>query len=284
MKKTVRRTINVILILVLTAATVLFIKSRYESAVSRQQYEQALEIATGVSGETSAQEEQPAESGKQEEESSEVPEEKEEIKAEIPDDPFIKELFAIDLEALREENEDVIGWIVIPDTKLNYPLLQWTDNEFYLNHTWNQKFNPSGAIFMDYQNKADFSEFNTIIYGHNMMEGFMFGSLHNYRSGSYAQQHPYVYIVNDEGVLRYDVFSAQFANTDSVFYGLGIESDGKKEEFLRFAQDYSSFESDVKPGVEDKIVTLSTCSGGSYEKRWVVLGVLNEENSYKRPE
>lgn len=283
MKKTVRRVINTLLFLILIFAVAMFIRSRCHSRLSRQEYEHALEIATGQSREETQAEPSPAVT-EVPVEVTKAPVEKEGLQTEIPDDPFIKELLAIDLAALREENEDVIGWITIPDTKVNYPLLHWTDNEFYLKHTWNQKPNPSGAIFMDCQNKPDFSEFNTIIYGHNMMEGLMFGTLHYYGRSDFAEKHPYVYIVNDEGVLRYDIFSAQFVGTDAVFYGLGIESERKKEEFIRFALDYSSFDPGIRPDAEDRIITLSTCSGGNQEKRWVVLGVLNEENSYKRPE
>ena len=136
---------------------------------------------------------------------------------------------------------------------------------------------------MDCQNEPDFSQFNTIIYGHNMSNNTMFSPLPHYRKSEYREKHPYVFIVTDSGVSRYDVFAAQYAATDSIIYGLGIETERKKEEFIRFAQDYSFYETDVMPTAEDSILTLSTCTGGGHSKRCVVLCVLNEENSYSRP-
>jgi len=277
MKKNIRLILNIILVSVLIFGLVKFAMTSLEAYRSKKDYDLAKQIAAGQitdkSDETDAVPESPN-----------ADETKEESDAKIPDDPFILELLAIDLDALREENEDVIGWICIPDTYINYPLLQWTDNEFYLTHTWNQTRNPSGAIFMDCQNEPDLSEFNTIIYGHNMSTELMFSSLLDYRSPEFRQSHPYVYIVNDEGVFRYDVFAAQFAATDSIIYGLGIETERKKEEFIRYAQDYSFYETEVRPTADDRILTLSTCTGGGHSKRCVVLSVLNEENSFKRPE
>lgn len=275
MRKNIRWVINCILALVLVLASVKFILSERDNRRSQQDYDQAMQIAGAQHMEEDLQTE-PAEDPIE----TTAPQE---TTARPPEDPVIQELLDIDLDALREENEDVIGWIYIPDTKVNYPLLQWTDNEFYLNHTWKQSNNASGAIFMEYQNKPDFSDFNTIIYGHNMRNGDMFGTLHYYRRPNYWESHPYVYIAMDQGILRFDVFAAQSASTKSIIYGLGIETEPRKEEFIRFAQDYSFFESNVVPTAEDHILTLSTCTGAGHANRWVVLSILNEEASYKRP-
>lgn len=277
MRKKTRWILNSILLLVLLFGLTKFLLSEQENHRSQQDYDQAMQLA-GVEQEELAVQTDPTTAP-----TEQIPVPQETL-ATIPDDPIIQELLDIDLDALREENEDVIGWIRIPDTKVNYPLLQWTDNDFYLDHTWKQSNNASGAIFMEYQNKPDFSEFNTIIYGHNMRNGDMFGTLHYYRRPNYWKEHPYVYIVNDEGVLRFDVFAAQSASTKSVIYGLGIETDQRKEEFIRFARDYSFFEVDFIPTAEDRILTLSTCTGAGHVNRWVVLSVLNEEASFKRPE
>ena len=275
MKKRTRWILNCILMLVLLFGLTKFILSELENHRSQQDYNQAVEIA-GAQAEEAPVQSEPTVAGTEE---ADIPQE---TQAQLPEDPVMLELLNIDLNALREENEDVIGWIFIPDTKINYPLLQWTDNTFYLDHTWTQSNNASGSIFMEYQNSPDFSDFNTIIYGHNMRNGTMFGSLHNYRRPNYWKNHPYVYIVNDHGVFRFDVFAAQSASTQSVIYGLGIESDQRKEEFIRFARDYSFFETDIVPTAEDRILTLSTCTGSGHTNRWVVLSVLNDEASFKR--
>jgi len=277
MKKTLRLIINILLVAVLLFGLAKLAISIYDGRRSRADYDMALQLAAGNTAEEEA-------SSQPEGESPEAEEKAGSLSPEIPDDPLIQELLSIDLDALKEENEDVIGWIHIPDTEINYPLLHWTDNEFYLTHTWTQASNPSGAIFMDCQNDPDFSGFNTIIYGHNMNNGQMFAPLHQYRRPDYRESHPYVYIVNEDGVLRYDVFASQLVKTDSIIYGLGIESDQSKEIFIRFATDYAIYETEIKPSVDDRILTLSTCTGGSHARRCVVLCVLNEENSYKRPD
>lgn len=276
MKKRIRLILNCILVLVMLFGSAKFILSKRENYRSQQDYDQAMQVAAGQTAEETG----PADNLPEE---TAAPEAAEETAPEIPEDPVILELLDIDLEALREENEDVIGWIYIPDTKINYPLLQWTDNDFYLEHTWKQTKNASGSIFMECQNKPDFSQFNTIIYGHNMINGSMFGGLHNYRRPNYRDTHPYVYIANDDGVFRFDIFAAQSANTKSIIYGLSLETDQRKEEFIRFAQDYSFFETDLTPTPEDRVLTLSTCTGAGHVNRWVVIAVLNEAQSYRRP-
>lgn len=276
MNQKTRYIVNSILAVILLFGLTKFTMARYENRSSRQDYEQAMQLAgiQQIPETTSTESPTAPTTSIQQEQSSAAP---------LPEDPIILEMLEIDLDALREENEDVIGWIRIPDTKVNYPLLQWTDNDFYLDHTWNQSSNASGSIFMECQNQPDFSQFNTIIYGHNMNNGDMFGSLHYYRRTGYLDQHPYIYIAKDEGVFRFDIFAAQSANTKSIIYGLGIETDQRKEEFLRYAKDYSFFESDVTPTVDDHILTLSTCSGSGYGTRWVVISLLNRDCSYIRP-
>ena len=280
MKKSTRRLFNSILFLILAIALFQFIRSEVENNRSQEDYTLAMQIIDRHSGDeidtntalsmdpVTAHSEVPSVS-----ETTHMPS--------IPEDPVIEELLTIDLDALRQENEDVIGWIHIPDTIISYPLLQWTDNDFYLEHTWTQTKNASGSIFMEYQNASDFTDFNTIIYGHNMRNGSMFGTLNLYRNSKYLEEHPYIYIVNDEGVLRYDIFAVQSASTKSIIYGLGIENDRRKEEFIRFARDYSLVETEIMPTTEDKILTLSTCTGRGHTTRWVVQGVWNEAHSYK---
>ena len=137
---------------------------------------------------------------------------------------------------------------------------------------------------MEYQNSPDLSDFNTIIYGHNMNNKTMFGALREYRYAGYWEEHPSIYVLVDGGVYLYDVFSMREARVKSITYAMQIETPEKKEEFIQFALNYSNFETGLVPTVKDKILTLSTCSGSGYETRWVVQGILNKEGSYKIPD
>ena len=92
---------------------------------------------------------------------------------------------AVDFESLRESGPDIIGWLNLPDTVINYPVTQTDDNEYYLHHLYDGTYNKVGCLFADYENKADFSDRNTIIYGHNMRDGSMFAVLNEYDEQSY---------------------------------------------------------------------------------------------------
>ena len=255
MEKAIRTILNISLSALLIFAAAKFTLNERDNKLNRQECAEALQIALS---QTEAK--APA---------SETP-------AKLPDDPISLELLAMDMEALQAENKDVIGWIYVPDSKINYPLLQAEDNSFYLNHSWKQSPNAAGAIFMDCKNRADFSQFNTIIYGHNIMAGDMFASLHSYRNPDYLQRHPSVYIRSGNSVLRFDVYAAQLAGARSIVYGLNIESEQNKEAFLNYVQASNSLEAHT----EDSFLTLSTCADGNNKKRMVVIAVLNEENSY----
>lgn len=284
MKKWIRWTLNILLVLVLLFGLAQFLLSERESNLSRHNNDIAMQIAKG---ETEPPETLPEETDPPVETTvppeitdPTIPEET----VPIPDDPCVQELLTLDLDALRQENEDVIGWICIPDTNISYPLLQWTDNEFYLTHSWQQTPNRAGSIFMEWQNSSDFTDFNTIIYGHRMREQEMFGMLHQFRKKDFLESHPSVYILADDGVRRYDVFAVQRVNLDSPVYGLGLDTDRRKEELIRYSLDYSAIETGIVPTIDDQLLTLSTCSGVNFTTRWVVQCVLNREGSYLPPQ
>ena len=189
-------------------------------------------------------------------------------------------LMALDLDVLRQTNERVLGWIHIPDSAIDYPLLQVQNNNEYLRRAWDGTPNQAGCIFLECKNSRDFSDFNTLIYGHYMRNGKMFGSLHYYQEQEYRDAHPYIYIVTDESVRRYEVFAAYEADVVSNTYRLYFEDDARKQSVLDYYLDSSVVESDIVPTVEDHILTLSTCTGtGTYDTRWVVQAVLTGEFS-----
>lgn len=189
--------------------------------------------------------------------------------APVYDDPHMDEMRAIDLAALREINPDVVGWIRIPGTQLDYPLMQGEDNQFYLEHTWKGEPNAAGSIYLEQYSNADLSDFNTIVYGHRMKNGSMFASLKYYDALSYWEAHPYVYIADDAGAHRYEVFAAYEGSVRGSTYRLAVK-DEEKQPFLDEWTDWSVIETGVEPTVRDRILTMSTCTGRGYDTRWVV--------------
>lgn len=192
-------------------------------------------------------------------------------------DPNLELLADMDLSGLQETNGDVLGWIVIPDTVLSYPLVQGEDNQYYLRHTWQDGQSSVGAIFMECKCSPDLSDFNTILYGHNMRNGSMFGALHGYKEEDFWKEHPTVYVVTDDAARAYEVYAAFEAGIREIVYRLGIEEQEEKEELIRFCREHSEIDTGVVPTAVDQLLTLSTCTGRGHDTRWIVQAVLREE-------
>jgi sortase B len=188
-------------------------------------------------------------------------------------DPYADELANMDFGALQEVNSDILGWILIPNTVVSYPVMQTDDNSYYLKHTWRKTGSVVGGIFLEEQSSADLSDFNTVIYGHNMNNGSMFGSLKKYKSKSYWAAHPNVYLTTGNGSRTYRIFAAYEVSTQGTTYQIGFPSDASKQSFLDFCAGQSVISTDVTPTIYDQIITLSTCTGRGHATRWVVQAV-----------
>lgn len=193
-----------------------------------------------------------------------------------PPDPNLDLLTDVDLDSLREVNEDVRGWIIIPDTPLSYPMVQCGDNQYYLNHTWMGKRSSAGAIFLEWQASGDFSDFATLIYGHRMNNETMFGTLREYKSADFWREHPSIYLILDGGVCRYDIYAVHEAGVTSPVYSLSFPDQAAREEYIAYGLEHSSFETGIYPTADSRIITLSTCTGQGHATRWVVQAVLSE--------
>ena len=192
-----------------------------------------------------------------------------------PTDTNVINLADLTLSEIRAINPDVVGWIQIPGTPVDYPLLQGADNDFYLDHSWRKTYNSGGSIFMECQNSRNLTDFNTIIYGHRMTDSSMFNCLRHYDSQSYWEQHPTVYIRTEQNVYTYRIFSAcQVHVTDPVYWLITTQNSFKKT-MINFCLENSAIQSDIVPTADDRIITLSTCINmGTSDYRWVVVAVL----------
>lgn len=192
------------------------------------------------------------------------------------------ESFSIDFESLKNENSDALGWILIEDTPVSYPLMQTDDNSYYLKHTYNRIYSDFGSIFIDYRCSADLSDKNTIIYGHNTKNESMFGSLKKYKDASYLESHPFIYIMYEDCTYKYAIFSAFTTDTSSDVYTLSFESASKYREWIRNMHSKSLIDTgEYKPTGKEKIITLSTCTSRTETERFVVLAMQVEMQENK---
>lgn len=175
---------------------------------------------------------------------------------------------------LKTENPDVRGWITCEGTNIDYPILQGMDNEYYLDHLYNGKKKSCGSIFMDFRNSGDFSDRNTVIYGHHMKTGIMFTSLDEYKSQEFYDLFPTMDLYTLNGNFKILLLSGTVENGGEDFLQFYFEDDDSFLSYVSSLQQRSTFKSQysVKPG--DRIVSLCTCSHERKNARFLVTGIL----------
>ena len=185
-------------------------------------------------------------------------------------------------EPAEEKNSEVYAWIRIPDTQVDYPILQRaSDDLYYLDHTIDGAEGLPGSIYTQSLNSQDFSDKNTVIYGHNMRDETMFGGLKSYMDESYMKAHSQILIYTPEHILTYQVFAAVTYDNRHILNSFDFESEEGFQEYLdslKEVRNMSSYiDSDVEVTTEDKIITLSTCNGNSDQRFLVEAVLVNEE-------
>ncbi len=183
--------------------------------------------------------------------------------------------FSVDYPGLREINDEIVGWIRVPDTTINYPIMQTGDNEYYLTHTFERNTNIAGSIYLDYRSAADFSDRNTIIYGHHIKNGKMFADLRHYTDEGFYREHPIIYLnTPEEGNVEYEIFSfyltGNYRDTYGDTYTYQFADDKAYQEYLDMAVSQSQYDTGVDVSTDDSIITLSTCTNRTDDERYIV--------------
>ena len=179
----------------------------------------------------------------------------------------------VDFDGLKAINEDVVGWIYVDAVpEVSFPVVEGTDNDYYLHYTFDRQFNPSAAVFVSYDNARDFSDVHTVIYGHHMHDGSMFFKLDNLRDPDVVLADPYFWIMTPNGNYRYRIFA--MVEVDPVGEAYTTFS-GYGQEFLEWeekmkSQSFIDF-GDIPLSQYDHCVMLSTCTFDS-GVRMVILG------------
>lgn len=183
-----------------------------------------------------------------------------------------------ELEVLQQQNDRIIGWLTLAQTRLNNPVLQAHDNDFYLKHNYLNEKSRGGSIFVDFRNDV-LKDRHTIFYGHVLRNGTMFGDLAKFQEQAYAESHPTFYFETNNKTYALEVFAAYETTTDHYY----LETQFTDETFTEFLQDIqlrSVIQMPIDVNVQDKIVTFSTCTTSPNDKeRFVVHAkVVEQEN------
>ena len=195
-------------------------------------------------------------------ENVEIIEQKEEIAEYNPYWAYINmNLINVDFYDLKEVNQDVVGWIQINGTNINYPYVQTSNNDFYLTHAFDKSRNSAGWVFLDYRNKNDLTDKNNIIYAHGRYDNTMFGTLKNALTNGWLKN-------KDNFVIKlstpyenslWQVFSIYHIPTTSDYLKVNFEDDNSFLNFTRMLIDRSAYNFEASVAENDSIITLSTC-------------------------
>ena len=182
----------------------------------------------------------------------------------------------VDFDALKEQNGDIVAWIYCEDTPINYPVVQAEDNKYYLQRLFDGRSNSAGTLFVDYRNRADLSDWNWVVYGHNMNNGSMFACLPKYKDQAYFEAHPEMYLLTpgQDYVIR--LFAGFVTPLDAELYDALSPDESKRMALVEEWISASDFDAGYRPAVENQMITLSTCTYEYSGARYVLIGTLEK--------
>ena len=202
--------------------------------------------------------------------------------------PKADEAGEVSMEELKAINEDVVGWITIPGTNIDYPVVQGADDLHYSSHDVYGNGSLTGSIYMAAGSSPELEDYYTIIYGHHMFNGSMFGNLPKYEKEEYYQDHKLIQFdtMTEEGT--YEIFAALYSkdydrNETGVFKYYNyktLNSEIVFNEFIYNAKQESIYDTGITPMFGDEILTLSTCNYHTEDGRFVVMARKIKNNSY----
>lgn len=177
----------------------------------------------------------------------------------------------VDFKSLLSINEDIIGWLRVDALDISYPVVQGEDNDYYLHRTFKRQDNFAGSIFLDCMNSPTLSNRNNIVYGHNMKNGSMFGTLRKLGEQETYDKSPYFWIYTPTRIYKYEIFNASVVGAYSDSYQIAFSDAADFQDFVNTAKQQSQVKNDVQVHSYDTVITLSTCTG-DYSTRFIVQG------------
>ena len=182
----------------------------------------------------------------------------------------------IDFDTLEQINTDIVGWLTLNGTVVDYPVVKGTDNDYYLHHLYTGEYNSLGTLFVDFRNSYPFDDKITTIYGHSMLNGSMFFILERYKRQDFYEEHKqFFYETKDKNYIL-EPFAGKVMDAKIPFLQFNFDSD---EEFMEYIDEYvrtSTFKSDVTVNKDDKVVMMIKCSADYEDARYVLLCKVSE--------
>ena len=190
----------------------------------------------------------------------------------VPEDTK-KELTA-QVRQLSAEHSNFVAWLYIPDTNIDYPIMQSGDNEYYTRRAVDGSYLYAGSLFMDYRCSSDFSDFNSVIYGHNMGNGTMFADIPNYENEEFFMNHSFGWLTTENDVRRIDFFAVARTSDTSGLY-LAVPNFNEWDNQLR---NCASIYKEIEVTESDHLLMLSTCTSAEGNSRTILVGKIIEES------
>jgi sortase B len=202
------------------------------------------------------------------------------LAAEVADETVAPDAGMDDLklnwDALKAINPDIVGWIMIPDTRINYPIVQTGDNDFYLTHLSDKTPSDAGAIFLDSENDPAVAGWNNIIYGHNLLDGSMFAALKSYSDQGFFDSHRTVLLATPEKNYRLEVRAALVCDADDRIRRFGFSDRADFESYVDILLEYAVINEFAEGEVPENLYCLATCTSADYSKRTLILASVVE--------
>lgn len=200
-----------------------------------------------------------------------------ELKKEVVQEDKDKRSRKINWKKLKKINPDIIAWIEVPGTKVDYPVLGCHTWNEYLHKDYRGKDNYLGSIFIQPSTPKDFSTFHTVVFGHNMRNQSMFGSLHRFEKESFFKKHRKVLIYQPDQEIHAKVYSTYHTYDKRSSYQTEFKTEKEKQDWIRNTKKYATFSSGIQPKIHDRMITLSTCDNGRGHSARYVIHTITEE-------
>lgn len=193
----------------------------------------------------------------------------------------------LQVEELKKENQDIVGWIEIEGTNINYPVLQGTDNQYYMKHTYTKDYSKDGSIFLDKSYDWNIPSSNLLLYGHNNKNGTMFQDLLKYKEENFYKEHPNIRFTTIDEDCQYEIISAFLSrvyyqdeqNVFRYYYFVNAENEQEYNNFVNNAKKVSIYDTGITATYGDQLLTLSTCEYSQEDGRFAVVAKkVNNDN------